>query len=253
MRASSLWLTSAWCAAQLAASRAVSWRPAVTLAALSHPEPIRCAVATPTRRRLLLLLLLLQAAWAPLRGPDRAVTWNIGEEHDPRHNTPSYMPEFTIANIKDADQIEEESFSYSDTAEGQFIMYSCRWRGMFLEEFELQDFPLDMQEYSLRIEAMSNGFFTDHKGRCDERHRKTVLKPVSQCPAAFLRRNPVSLCRGDAMRSTLQTGDYAHASSLGYRPYSTLLTAGVCVCLCVSPVDRCVAFACEEHLHVLEL
>ena len=106
--------------------------------------------------------------------------------------------------IARADQIEEESFSYSDTAEGQFIMYSCRWRGMFLEEFELQDFPLDMQEYSLRIEAMSNGFFTDHKGRCDERHRKTVLKPVSQCPAAFLRRNPVSLCRGDAIRSSLE-------------------------------------------------
>lgn len=135
----------------------------------------------------------LQTAWAPLRGPDKAVVWNIGEDHDPKHNTPSYMPEFTIANIKDADQIEEESFSYSDTAEGQFIKYSCRWRGTFLEEFELQDFPLDMQEYSLRIEAMSNGFFTNHKGVCDERHRKTVLKPVSQCGAAFLRRNPVSV------------------------------------------------------------
>ena len=57
------------------------------------------------------------------------------------------MPNFQIMNLKDAEQVEEESYHRVD----QDVHYSCRLRGSFLEELELQEFPFDKQDFHIRL------------------------------------------------------------------------------------------------------
>lgn len=50
-------------------------------------------------------------------------------------------------------QVEEEEHQVS----GNDVSYSARWRGTFIEPFELQDFPFDLQDFHIKLMACTKG------------------------------------------------------------------------------------------------
>jgi hypothetical protein len=70
-----------------------------------------------------------------------------------------YNPEFQILNNKDADVMYETSKQLDNDA-----VWKVRWRGTFKEEFELWDFPFDVQDFTIKVAAVC--------------HRNTVLVPM---------------------------------------------------------------------------
>ena len=84
-----------------------------------------------------LTLLSRRTTSAPCARASSALAWAAAR----------YTPNFQIMNLKDAEQVEEESYHRVD----QDVHYSCRWRGSFLEELELQEFPFDKQDFHIRL------------------------------------------------------------------------------------------------------